>query len=584
MQTPPVTGVKDSTRKTRQAFALLATCLATSLASVFFLPIYTDELAYKFLQGRLFADGGIVSLSPHCRTGYELPIPFLQWPFRVIDGWLYSGMEHPLRIRVVGLLIGVALIALLFRAIDRLLRYPYPRDSFLRPELGAARAARLFLWSLLGCGLLPWILAFNRPEQMLSVFFAGLALSVARWADAPAPRERLLASPWTRDALPAFTVSFLSVGALAYHPKVLLFVPFLLWAAWRCVRSREGRAAAFTLIAVAAWQAYDFQKRRGACPESSMTMYKASHFAVDPSLLWRDPGAFWTEVRRNLGLLRLYFTSVTFSDAPTSQWLPWTRPTLDAFAQVANFFFKPILLALQLLLAFSTVRSVAQLRAGGRERVLAEAFLTLGLGAFGLGALQSHRHFYEASFVYPLMLLALAFAAPLWARSRRVTGVLAVLALTLAALSSLRHVATSARYFSEWTRGGDLPAQPYSFSAFHFAGVRDEVKAAAAMCGISEASVSPAVDDVTLPVFWRNRRPVPLLNVTGHWGDLGGRTLAELLVSIGGSGVIARCPGAERSMQDGIPEALQAYVRRTGNFCCVSADDLRAASLEKGAH
>ena len=69
------------------------------------LPVYTDEIVWKMMQGRLGYDGFEVrsgTMVPSCGSD-AFTVPPLLLPFRLLDTLMYQWISEPLMIRFVGI-------------------------------------------------------------------------------------------------------------------------------------------------------------------------------------------------------------------------------------------------------------------------------------------------------------------------------------------------------------------------------------------------------------------------------------------------------------------------------------------------
>ena len=172
---------------------------------------------------------------------------------------------------------------------------------------------------------------------------------------------------------------------------------------------------------------------------------------------------------------------------------------------------------------------------------------------------------YEASFGVPIMMLAVVFALSTYDGARYSGGIRTLAAgVGLAGIASIAVVA--ALYGPSLVRAtqdrGYVRGQPYSISAFGYAGVEREIRSAARLCGIADSVGKRRllIDDVTYFPFMQSHMPehrfglfAPI--VTTH-DKLG------YLRRIGSDGIVVSCSG--------LPLHLRNQARRQGQFCCMA--------------
>src|SRR5262245_36324016 len=193
--------------------------LAGGLALSAFVPIYTDEIAWRVMQARVGLDGLADSnLYPTCGPAFDVAPPAFTLPFRLAAGMVYADFGRPWRLRAIGIAVALVWLAMLAALLPRALGWSPPGWRLVGAVAG-----------VLGLGLVPFLLVLNRPEQLMLVVLTGLVLYPST-GHAAGPR-----APGTDWAVAAAAVG-LAALLLEEHPKSVLYLPVVLVAIWLSVR------------------------------------------------------------------------------------------------------------------------------------------------------------------------------------------------------------------------------------------------------------------------------------------------------------------------------------------------------------
>jgi hypothetical protein len=524
-----------------------------------FLPIYTDEIGWRF-QERAGLDGVDKMFSDLCGPNSLARPPWFMWPVRMLSAAVNPVFAAPYWLRVSGVLYALAWGVMLFALIDR---------------LTADRRERATL-AIIGFGLMclantPLLLVMSRPEQpLLLVTTAALILAIPRHG---APPER--ATPPVTAWLRSLWLLVIAVIALSYHLKALFLAPVFLGVLVLVSRGRAAvpaRAVAGLLLVAAILVGARYWADRLACPgdavlraeyarNSAAAMFVTVHRLSDLPPLLRSLGA-------NLNLLD-YVSLARPEPEPLSDWLPHGQVS-HAVSSLWDAALRLLwLLALGLGLF---ALPVATLRATRERRLDPRLILAGGLmvSLFGWGATRLVRNFYEASFMLPLMMIAvlLVVSAATGNRPLRKAGTAIALVIGIAGLLSipLTIAIWKDSLIQSWLQEGYIRDQGHSVAFRHFNHTRREIRATAQLCHIPppDRARGLMLDDLSYFPYMISRLPQHQLGVVGIWKGTITDPVAYLR-SRGSDGMLVSCVLLS-------PELLQR-AHRHGDFCCLGPPD-----------
>jgi hypothetical protein len=522
-----------------------------SLLAGMFVPIYTDEVGWRF-QERAGFDGVDKMFNDMCGPNSLAAPPFFMWPVRYYSAFFNGAFADPLYVRLSG--VGYALLWTL------LVLWLIRRISAERTERATLAATG---FGLMGLGVLPLELVWSRPEQpILLATTAALIIACGDglFCDEPTP----VARAWGR----SLGILVLALIAISYHFKAVALIPVFLACIALASRGRVAllpRLATAVATIAAALVATRYWHDRVACPGDPII---AAQYAENNLTAQLVNGQSLLEVLsaalKNVTLLGYVNLSVP-SPNPMSSWLPphqLTKAAAWTWFRVMSFAWQVAFLAGLVCLAFAIVQ---RLRSRSFDRRIALAIALMG-SAMVWGASQLFRNDYEASFVLPIMMLAilLALASPSGSRHRMGGAMLGAM-LGLLAIGSQALVAkTFAPSLANANRQeGYIREQPFSVATFGFDRLKPDIVAVAASCGISGKQRHRAllVDDLTYFAFVRSAYlPQHRLGVFSVWNGTISDPISYLR-SRGSAGGVVGCQL--------LPDDLRRHAKVRGKFCCL---------------
>jgi hypothetical protein len=533
-------------------YAVLGMFVAVLAAGVF-VPIYTDEVGWRF-QERAAFDGVDKLFSDTCGSNTLAAPPFFMMPVRYYSAFFNSLFADPMYVRFSGVLYAFVWLALLVALIGRISRGRRDRAVLTIVGLG-----------LMCLGMVPMLLVWSRPEQPIVLVTTAALLIALTYAQKPGAATTRAA--WLRSV----ALVVLGIIALSYHLKALFVAPVFLACLFFASRGRNAnvprQVMALMFVAIVGFSAA-YWAHRMQCPDDPIL--RAAYADNSRALALTEAGSL-AEARKALldiaGNINLidYFGLASPRPDPMSRWLEDDQITLP----VANQWY------VSLILGWSgvTIAAVACIGAGAygawRARRLDPGVIlasTLLIGVLGWSATQVHRNIYEACLVLPLVMLATVLALS----TRKLGGLMDASAEMIAVIVGLCAIASPLAMASIYgpsllrasRQTGYIAAQPTSLPVFGYASVKPQIERAAARCGIGDPAKAKAllVDELTYFTFMRSRLPQHHLGVLWLWrGEI--TDPVAYLKSRGSSGAILGCHF--------LPADLRARAKREGQFCCL---------------
>ena len=530
--------------------------LASLLLGIF-VPLYTDEVATKILQARLFAEGGkIVTLFPQCGASFVVDTPLSWYPAAMIYAFLYSGLE-PLGIRISGLAMAFAWVALSVWGVVKITSI-----SQYRIYLFAAVAV------ILGLGVLPFMLILARAEQWL-------ILLITLYSLFPIISRRIIFYESALNKWSLFFVFCLVTSLFFYsHPKAIFFFPLIIISAFytfgKKYRLHLGLSIIFLVICIS--QSMLIAKTLTSCEDAPKLSAILSSQTLDFKLIKTSPVAFITTATENIINAPNSITNyVLFSNNYQSGWLPAVDEGSLTFAvRFVNDISQALLLtclwSALLLPLFFFCKFINS--AKNRENFF--LVLALWIGLVGHLAIFSTWNFYGAALILPLSILILVLVGAdsfqlamqrLWAK----WVLIIALVLSLSSFYVLFNTVLPKLILIAKADKGLLLGQPLSVATFNFQSQRLRIRALATTCGIhGDDSNHLVIDDLTYFAFNRLHQPIHMIYLyEGGFGlDVAGDRIEPFLTKMASDGIIAQCTY--------LPQLYKDKAVRDGNYCCVN--------------
>ena len=523
-----------------------------SFALACFVPIYTDEIAWKIIQSRVTQDGGMsppLSLEPSCGP-YSFAVPMLLYPFRWADSLVFGAMTSPLALRLLGF--GTALAWLVLAGALA--------TNIGRPRLSRGVVAAGLL-ALATIGVMPFLLVISRPEQVLLIALTCFLYPLLKPVSVPPSLGRALVLAVGGWALCSY--------ALAAHPRAAFAVPLMLLFIWSITRRPRIAGCAGAGILAVAFVSYRDFALRVACPG-------------DP-----DIAALFVKINigsaLDQGKLLPYLKDVLFSLRRTAGWYinEFTLRSKYASDMLPGFSHPLLGWAVELFFSLLVVAGIAAfLLLAARFRRERETRLAVaGVGAlwffyFACVGSRILKFDYEAELMEPVM--AMAALSSLWLAWPRLIlrfggarvavaargALIILLALSVASQGWL--LINDAPYaWGAWKKPGYAAGQAFSITTFGYGRLKAQILATARLCGIDPAA-SPhhlVVDELTYFALANAYEPFFMTYFDENGWRQGLGDPRPLWRAGKSAGMVVACQRTQSVFADA--------VTRNGAFCCL---------------
>ena len=510
------------------------------IPSVYFsvhLPIFTDEVAWKWITSRWWSDGGYsISLYPQCSISGQAKIPLMFVPVRIVDSLLYGTPRSIFLLRYIG----VCFCFLWFMVLYRFIKVVSTVRQVNKMELlTVTLTISLF-------GVLPFILVMNRPEQILRLCMTTLVCLPL--IDITNELKRFVI---------AMGFLFLSLMLFAQHAKSLFFLPVVVFTALNLKMSIRQRQVLLVTAMSFSIQGYLFFMEHTKCTNDFIKSAFGKMMISPETMLVSPTQAIGSMVANGLRFGD-YVKGILFFDNYPEQWLPENYGF--AFGtKILNVLMAMFFVAWVVASCWGIIRKSIWKREAGRGLFLSDLGLVVLLSLGGLAVCQTSKSFYESALVIPIVIVVGISCINI-----KVIQVLAKISLVLATASVCL---VGYRFWpilkNDWTGESALSRQEYSVKSHYQRAIKDRALSLAARCGIQDSNIKRhlVVDDLTYPYFINTVEPYHAVYVLGWWGKMSIPSPDEFLKARNSSGVLSQCKW--------LPESMLGKAFREGDLCCL---------------
>jgi len=529
------------------AAVIVLAMLVVSLLVGLLVPIYSDEVTWRMLIARGALDGGVDrGLSDQCGRETARVAPLFMQPVRYLSAWIAIHFPDPRAVRISGVALTLIWVAIFWRL-----------TRFLDGELRAA--GRTIGLSLLGLGVLPFLLVWSRPERPLLIIYTLLLMIALKARTGRDPTPRLEAAGW------ALAVTMLGLVALSYHPKAMAFAPIALVAAALSSRGRATRLmriAAIVVLIASTPVASRYWGSRFACPAEAGLAAMLARENVASKIDRRAPLASVELLAQSVmpwRYVKLAAPSADFSYM--SGWLPTVifSPALNVVWRAASRIpWYAAIGATLILLLGGAITGIRRAPVDPRYFLALTVTSTCALWS----ASQLNKNAYESSMLLPLAAIAFILALPVL--PQRFRFIVIRCAMPLAAVAIASQILLLGVYGPALTavaaKPGPIAGEPYSYVPWGYPKVREQIIAAARACALDPVRGRQIlVDDLTYFPMMQSREPISRMTVFGPWYGGFGDRISYMRTHV--SGAVIAC--------DYLTPEARSQAKRTGEFCCL---------------
>jgi hypothetical protein len=527
-----------------------------ALAVSYWLPIYTDEVVWKYHFARTAIEQNkILNFVPVCRASAFLDVPLSWWPLRFLESWFYEQWLSSRMIRLKGIVCALA-ISILLRGIV---------GMFSKPETSEFKKSLATL-TLVGFGLMPFHLASNRPEQdlilgMLAIMLTSIALRLGKVSPKVALVSLLALIPIT----------------MSTHPKSVVLIPLIVFLVFRQrLFQLWAKALIVGVVLFCAKDAVTYSHQRVFCPEHEKFSLSDAGVGgyMTPQKLVQNPVASFQKMLANFSSYPDLVEGAWLRGGLGFDWAQFDGPEkLNTAVEGLGLL---ILLGFYLGLFFLAYFFLMDLKQSSIAQVFSsfnvQLSTVLSLTAIGFVSLTKYKPFYDVPFVFlvfmPALLLLLNLPSPQITNLRRkvIVVIAPVLALSLSvlALGALLYLPRATSREGLVSPGSILIPRGNDQREYELASA-----AAAKHCGfnLERGPISNLYVDESVYVYaHRNlRRPYIAAFLRAEYIPKDTSVL-QVLADTKANGLIGRC-----SM---LSSQLRSVAIREGDYCCLPAVDI----------
>lgn len=229
---------------------LLLFLFTTSITSLFWLPIFTDEVTWLQMTGKyLQHEGYDVTLTPQCSITHRSSPPFYMVPYRVLSSSFSYLLENPIYFRVIT----IAKIIFIFVLSHMFIGLTYPNSPYHE------RLIPVLMTFSMG-GFLAFFV-YLRPEVSILILTFMYLYSVFLYQESKI-------RPWVLILLSGFYLLLL----VSVHQKAILLAPLVLIVLYRELGNKNTRYSILTLLAFSflAVSSYKYYSGFFSCSQNSI--------------------------------------------------------------------------------------------------------------------------------------------------------------------------------------------------------------------------------------------------------------------------------------------------------------------------
>jgi hypothetical protein len=438
-------------------------------------PIYTDEVAWRMIYGRLFRTGTISGLVPYCENIFSYPVPWIWWPIRIFDSLVAEITTNPIFLR----LFAVIGIVALFWVCKKILE--------LLPNLESL-GSKYDVFLLFGFGTLFLQFFFFHVEIPIAISF----LLAVYFLILP-PERRAHFKVWQNAAI----ILFPPYVAWSFHPIGFFLLPVFLLLAWQYTGSYKKKLIALIAMIAMATPAWTFNTERVLCGRK----FVATTYVMTESTegLENYIYSFYINLANSVDLL----DDIRFLYKSEFQMLDARGPVDTVAVQFFNDSLMSMALGFFILAIFGNLFQIIFRRSWFQPRGLLKLVIITSL--IGFLGLTTRKPNYYLPFVFPLIfVLVLLFMDDcIWTPLNR--KIERGIRWTLHGMVAINFICFSLVFVPQiqpWISGSGLRVGGGSFSAFEFSKQKNNYLNTATECGLKFPMKELITDDLGALSLW----------------------------------------------------------------------------------
>lgn len=532
------------------AFALIGAFVVT-LFTLYFFPIYPDEIQVRFWLSRLPYDFPLkISGAPTCLSTFCQTIPTTMYLPSVVNWLIHGTIGTAPGLRVVGIVFALIWVGALIVYLN------------YRADISKTAQQRVFISgfciALFTVGVFPVFIITNRNEQLL---LPSLAVLIGVYIFS----RQLQNNGRTWQKVGVIIVYFMAISLVLFsHAKGLFFTPLFIIVGWQVFKKPYGLIvflSAMILVGFHVAQDYFAWTNTFKCPEVPRLMALFKSFSFDPLLIFSDTRSFFDQAYNSITWFKKYLHQIGFQRYTDIAYLPSFR--VKPLAQIANIFIKfNFALMFLALLAFLPFQYLKNDILKGRIVTINSALIVLLICGLISAVFNLPKNWYDAGFVYALLLIILVFFVgenfPDVFR-KRITRIFFVYVGLVSLLSQGVFISRNLPAFLNGYAGPSV-----SIVKWNSEKMQADIIAASQTCSIDIVGGKKlVVDDYTYLYLRKTKWPMP---ITYIWAENNDKSIREFFSTVGSDGLIVNCTA--------MLSPYLSVVRREGDVCCIPKNEL----------
>ncbi len=433
---------------------LLLFLFTVSMGTLFWIPIFTDEVTWLQMTGKYLQHGGYdVTLTPQCPITHKTSPPLYMIPYRVLSSSFSYLLDNPFYFRVIS----IVKIAVIVIVSNMLLKVSYPNSS-VRERLMPV------LMSFAMGGFLVFFF-YLRPEVSILVLTLFYLYFVFLYQEKGEQSWKLI-----------FLSGLYLILIFSVHQKSLLLAPLVLIVLYREIENKNWIYSLLTFFVIAILSLFTYKYYSGffSCSQNDVVSNYWSDHGIPFYLLKESKiGEFLTHISWRLQEGHQIFSNILFINHSGRNFPP--LPDYEQFL-IPAYIASVSAIVMLLIMFFGWVKTITLTQGESRKfisrKIYSVYFVFL---AIAVSVAQKENYFYES--IIPLFLVSLFSWSHLWLGNEhgRHRSFIKTLGLTCSILCISFLVYSSLSLKQEWKSSMYGYRHPKTFSHYNFDKTKEKV-------------------------------------------------------------------------------------------------------------